>query len=57
MVEETSLSQFIEAWELFQYAALSGTIAGALLGFLGVYVVLRRLVFLTAAVSQALWTS
>jgi zinc transport system permease protein len=50
---ETSVATFFEAWELFEHAALTGTIAGALLGFLGVYVVLRRLVFLTAAISQA----
>jgi zinc transport system permease protein len=50
---ETSVSQFFEAWELFRHAALTGSIAGAMLGFLGVYVVLRRLVFLTAAISQA----
>jgi zinc transport system permease protein len=50
---ESSLAQFFEAWELFRHAALSGAISGALLGFLGVYVVLRRLVFLTAAISQA----
>ena|SRR5688572_10488239 len=53
MVEETTFGLFFEAWELFQFPALTGTIAGALLGYLGVYVVLRRLVFLTAAVSQA----
>lgn len=48
-----SIGDFFAAWELFETATLSGTVAAALLGVLGVYVVLRRLVFLTAAVSQA----
>lgn len=47
-----TLSEFFEAWELFGDAVLAGTIAGMMLGFLGVYVVLRRMVFLTAAMSQ-----
>jgi len=50
--DTTTLSAFFDGWELFRTAALSGAVAGALLGVLGVYVVLRRLVFLTAAVSQ-----
>ena len=49
---ETSLQGFLDGWELFADATLTGTIAGAILGFLGVYVVLRRMVFLTAALSQ-----
>lgn len=48
-----TLSSFFEAWPLFRESALAGALAGALLGVLGVYVVLRRLVFLTAAVGQA----
>lgn len=48
-----TLSSFMEAWPLFRESALAGALAGALLGVLGVYVVLRRLVFLTAAVGQA----
>ena len=47
------LSLFFEGWVLFREPALAGAIAGALLGMLGVYVVLRRVVFLSAAVSQA----
>lgn len=50
---DSSLAQFFSAWELFRLPALASTLAGALLGWLGVYVVLRGLVFLTAAVSQA----
>jgi zinc transport system permease protein len=44
---------FFEAWELFRDPALAGAIAGAVLGLLGVYVVLRRMVFLSAAITQA----
>lgn len=52
MPESQNLGQFLDAWELFQVPTLAGAIAGALLGFLGVYIVLRRMVFLTAALSQ-----
>jgi zinc transport system permease protein len=48
-----TLGGFFAAWDLFRDPALAGAIAGALLGFLGVYVVLRRMVFLSAALSQA----
>ncbi len=48
-----TLSDFFAAWELFADPALAGAIAGAMLGAVGVYVVLRRLVFLSAAASQA----
>ena len=51
-MDDTSLQGFIDGWELFADATLTGTIAGSILGFLGVYVVLRRMVFLTAALSQ-----
>lgn len=47
------LSQFIAGWELFRDPVLTGVIAGALLGALGVYVVLRRMVFMSAALSQS----
>ncbi len=53
MDDGLTLSAFFDAWPLFREAALTGLVAGGLLGVLGVYVVLRRLVFLTAAVSQA----
>lgn len=52
MAEGPTLSLFIESWELFRDAALAGALAGSLLGFLGVYVVLRRMVFVSAALSQ-----
>ena len=48
----TNLSDFWTAWPLFEDAVLSGTIAGVLLGVLGVYIVLGRMVFLSAALSQ-----
>ncbi len=48
-----TLDGFLAAWELFRDPALAGALAGGLLGFLGVYVVLRRMVFLSAALTQA----
>ncbi len=48
-----TLHDFFAAWELFADPALAGALAGALLGALGVYVVVRRMVFLSAALAQA----
>lgn len=53
MTEPLTLSAFFEAWELFRAPALAGTVAGVLLGWLGVYVVLKRMVFVSAALSQS----
>lgn len=39
-------------WTLFREPIIAATIAGAVLGLLGVYVVARRIVFVSAAVSQ-----
>jgi zinc transport system permease protein len=50
---QPELSGFFDAWALFRDPTLTGTLAGGLLGLLGVYVVLRRMVFLSAALSQA----
>lgn len=50
--EAPSLTDFFALWELFGDAVWTAVFAGALLGLLGVYVVARRLVFLSAAVSQ-----
>lgn len=47
-----TLHDFWQAWELFADPACAGAIAGALLGALGVYVVVRRMVFLSAALAQ-----
>jgi zinc transport system permease protein len=48
-----SWSTFLAAWELFRDPVLCAVIAGTVLGFLGVYVVLRRMVFVSVAVTQA----
>lgn len=52
---QPSWSEFQEGWHLGIYRdpVLCGVMAGAVLGLLGVFVVLRRAVFVTAAVSQA----
>lgn len=52
MDEALTLSMFFESWELFRDSVFAGAIGGGVLGFLGVYVVLRRMVFLSAALSQ-----
>lgn len=41
------------SWELYGDAVWASGVAGLLLGFLSAYVVLRRMVFVSAAVSQA----
>jgi len=43
---------FFESWELFRDPALAGATVGFVLGFLGIYVIARRMVFLSAALSQ-----
>ena len=48
-----TLAEFFAAWDLFRAPALTGALAGMMLGCLGVYVVLRRMVFLAATVSAA----
>ena len=45
-------ADFVASWELFREPVLCAAIAGAVLGFLGVYIVLRRMVFVSAAVTQ-----
>ncbi len=46
---------FLVGWEMGLYGppVLCGILAGLSLGYLGVFIVLRRMVFITAAVSQA----
>lgn len=48
-------ADFLAGWELGIYRdpILCGLAAGLVLGYLGVFVVLRRMVFVTAAISQA----
>lgn len=48
-----SVADFFASFELFADAVVAGSVAGATLGALGVYVLLRNLVFLSAALSQA----
>lgn len=52
MTERPNLNDFIEAWPIFADAVWAGSLAGIALGVLGVYIVLGRMVFLTAALSQ-----
>jgi len=46
-------ADFVAAWPLFKEAVLAGSIAGAVLGFLGVFILVRRMVFVTATLTQA----
>jgi ABC-type Mn2+/Zn2+ transport system permease subunit len=46
------LEQFLDAREIWEVPLAASVVAGALLGFLGVYVVLRRTVFVSAALTQ-----
>lgn len=48
-----SWSEFVAGFDLFRDAILCGAWAGLVLGFLGVYVVLRRMVFVAAAITHA----
>ncbi|MBQ8037121.1 MAG: metal ABC transporter permease [Proteobacteria bacterium] len=43
---------FFDSWEFFRDAALGSGIAGALLGALGVYILLGRLVFMSVTTAQ-----
>lgn len=49
----SGLTQFADNWEIYRDPVLCGALAGAGLAALGVFVVLRRAVFVTAALSQA----
>ncbi|MBN2194945.1 MAG: metal ABC transporter permease [Polyangiaceae bacterium] len=48
-----SLADFAENFPLYRDPVLAGTFAGLVLGLAGVFIVLRRAVFVTAAVSQS----
>lgn len=52
MTDAPSLSLLLESWELFRDPVLVSGVAGAVLGYLGVYIVLRRMVFVAAALAQ-----
>ncbi len=49
----TSLAAFRDAWELYAPGVWASVVLGAVLGMIGVYIVLRRLVFMSAALGQA----
>jgi zinc transport system permease protein len=53
--EVPAWNEFTSGWKLgiYQDPVLCGILAGAVLGLLGVFVVLRRAVFVTAAISQS----
>jgi zinc transport system permease protein len=46
-------ADFVGGWPIFRDPVLCGALAGAALGLLGVYVVLRRMVFMAAVLSQS----
>ncbi len=48
----SGLDGFLAARELWQAPLLASALAGVMLGFLGVFVVLRRIVFVSAALTQ-----
>lgn len=50
-----SWEDFVAGWELGLYSdpVICGVVVGLVLGYLGVFVVLKRMVFITAAISQA----
>jgi zinc transport system permease protein len=53
LVEPSKWETFWGAFELFRDPMLCALVAGCVLGFLSVYVVLRRMVFVSAAVTHA----
>ncbi len=53
MAEAPSWADFVAAWPLFRDPVLCGVFAGMVLGWLGVHIVLRRMVFFAATLSQA----
>ncbi|MGC4095024.1 MAG: metal ABC transporter permease [Polyangiaceae bacterium] len=52
-VEAPSFAQFVDNWSLYRDPILCAVLSGAGLASLGVFVVLRRAVFVTATLSQA----
>ncbi len=53
MNDSASWQQLFENLPIFKDAIITGGLAGALLGFIGVHVVLRRMVFASSAIAQA----
>jgi zinc transport system permease protein len=52
-LSDSTWSAFLAGWEIFRNPLLCALVAGAVLGFLGVFVVLRRMVFVSAGVTQS----
>lgn len=52
-IDAPTFAQLIEAWPLFRDPIMVSACAGGVLGYLGVYVVLRRMVFAAMALAQA----
>lgn len=50
---DPTLADFVAGFEIFRDPLLCAAIAGLVLGFLGVFVVLRRMVFVTATLGQS----
>lgn len=46
------LQLFIESWDIWGGAVVAGMAAGAVCGFIGIYVILHRIVFVSAAMSE-----
>ncbi|MBM3266533.1 MAG: metal ABC transporter permease [Candidatus Sericytochromatia bacterium] len=54
MPEDASpLAMFVANWPLFRDPILVASIAGGVLGYLGVYILARRMVFVSAALTQS----
>ncbi len=51
-MDDLTLQLFFDSWELFKDPAVAAILLGGLLGMLGVYVVIKRMVFFSAALSQ-----
>jgi zinc transport system permease protein len=51
--EALGWADFWGGWDLFRDAILCGAAAGLVLGFIGIYVVLRRMVFVSAAITHS----
>jgi zinc transport system permease protein len=52
-LDAPTFQQLIDAWDLFRDPVIVSATAGGVLGYLGVYVVLRRMVFAALALAQA----
>jgi zinc transport system permease protein len=48
----SQFSQFLQSYELWGGAVIAGMAAGAVCGFIGIYVILHRIVFVSAAMSE-----